>query len=61
MDVKKEIHMDMHFYNVRSQEKGSGETQASSLSSDAPKRNHFYDFHSRGEQEDSTDVFTDML
>ena len=37
---------------MRSQEKGIGQAQASGASSDAPKRNHFYGFRSRSEQEE---------
>ena len=39
---------------------GSGQTQVSG-SNEAPKKNHFYDFCSRGEQETSFDVVTGML
>ena len=47
--------------NVRSQEKGSSQAQASVPSSDSPKRNRFYALCFRGEQEESPNVFTGML
>ena len=46
--------------NLKSQDKGSGEDQAS-FSSDAPNKNHFNALHYRGEKENSPDVVTDML
>ncbi|XP_069148089.1 uncharacterized protein [Solanum lycopersicum] len=46
--------------NMNSQDKGSGQDQASG-SSDATKKNRFYAFRSRGEQEISPDVVTGML
>ena len=46
--------------NLKSQDKGSGQAQASG-SSDGPKKNHFYALHSRGEQETSLDIVTSML
>ncbi|XP_069151902.1 uncharacterized protein [Solanum lycopersicum] len=46
--------------NLKSQDKGSGQAQASG-SSDGPKKNHFYALLSKGEQETSPDVVTSML
>ena len=46
--------------NVWGQEKGSGQAQASG-SNEAPKKNRFYAFCFRGEQETSPDVVTGML
>ena len=46
--------------NLKSQDKGSGQAQASD-SSDAPQKNRFYAFSSRGEQETSPDLVTGML
>ena len=46
--------------NVRGQDNGIGQAQASG-SSDAPKKNHFYALRSRGEQESSPNVMTGML
>ena len=46
--------------NLKSQDKGSGQDQAS-FSSDAPNKNHFNALHYRGEKETSPDVVTDML
>ena len=40
------------FPNMKSQDKGSGQDQAS-VSSDVPKKNRFYALHSRGDQETS--------
>ena len=40
---------------------GSVQDQSSRPTSDAPKRNYFYDLFSRGEQEESPDVVTGML
>ena len=57
----KEGHKVRDFPNIRSQDKGSGQAQPSATSSQAPKRNHFYDLRSRGEQEKSSDVVTSML
>ena len=48
------------FPNLKSQDKGSGQAQASG-STDAPNKNLFYALHSRGEQETSPDVVTGML
>ena len=45
---------------MKGQDKGSGQTQASSFN-DSPKKNHFYALHRRGEQETSPDVVTGML
>ena len=45
--------------NLKSQDKGSSQAQASG-SSDSPK-NRFYALRSRGEQETSPDVVTSML
>ena len=50
----------MDFPNMRGQDKGSGQAQASN-SNEAPKKNHFYALRSRGEQETSPDVVTGML
>ena len=49
----------IHCTNLKGQERG-GQTQASG-SSDAHKKNHFYDLHSRGEQKTFPDVVTGML
>ena len=46
--------------NLKSQDKGLVQDQASGYS-DAPKKNHFYDLLCRGEQETSLDVMTGML
>ena len=46
--------------NLKSQVTGSGQAQTSG-SIDAPKKNRFYAFHSRGEQETSSDVVIGML
>ena len=46
--------------NLKSQEKGSGQAQASG-SSDAPKKNRFYALHSRGKKETSPEVVIGML
>lgn len=40
---------------------GSVQDQSSRPTSDAPKRNYFYDLFSRGEQEESPDVVTGMF
>ena len=48
------------YSKLKSQDKGSGQAQASG-SSDAPKKNLFNALHSRGEQETSPDVVTSML
>ena len=45
---------------MKVQYKGSGKSQANG-SNDAPKKNQFYALRSRGEQEISPDVVTDML
>ena len=45
---------------MRSQNKGSGQAQASG-SNDTPNKNHFYDVRSKGEKETSPDVVTGML
>ncbi|TMX04583.1 hypothetical protein EJD97_007266 [Solanum chilense] len=45
--------------NLKGQDKGSGQAQASNFNMDPPKKNHFYALHSRGEQESSLDVVTD--
>ena len=47
-------HKFKDFPNVKGQEKGSGKVSGSYV--DAPTNNHFYDLHSRGEQENSPDV-----
>ena len=46
--------------NLKSHDKGSVQAEASG-SSDAPKKNRFYAFCSRGEQETSRDVVNGML
>ena len=46
--------------NLKSQDKGSGQSQASG-SSDDQKKNRFYALHSRGKQETSLDVVTSMI
>ncbi|XP_069154383.1 uncharacterized protein [Solanum lycopersicum] len=46
--------------NVRGQDKGSGQVQASG-SNEAPKKNRFYALCSNSEQETSPDVVIDML
>ena len=46
--------------NLKSQDKGSGQSQAIG-SSDAPKKNRFYVVRSRGKQKTSPDVVTGML
>ena len=45
---------------MKSHDNGNGQAQASG-SSDAPKKNRFYAFCSRGEQETSRDVVNGML
>ncbi|XP_027775065.1 uncharacterized protein LOC107027508 [Solanum pennellii] len=47
--------------NIRSQEKGTGQVQASATSSEAKKRNHFYALRSSSEQEESRDMVTGMI
>ena len=47
--------------NVRGQEKGSGQAEASGSNFDVPKKNHFYTMLSKGDQEESPDVVTGML
>ena len=46
--------------NLKITDKGRGQAQETG-SSDAPKKNHFYDLRSRGEKETSPDVATGML
>ena len=46
--------------NLKSQDKGSGQAQASCFS-DVPKKNRFYALGSRGEQETFPNVVTGML
>ena len=46
--------------NLKSQDKGSGQAQASG-SSDAPNKNRFNALCSRGEQQTSPDVVTGLL
>ena len=58
---EKECHKVRDFLIVRSQEKGSVQSQSSFPSSYAPKMNRFYALHSRGEQHKSPDVVTRML
>ena len=48
------------FPNLKIQVKGIGQAQESG-SSNAPKKNRFYAFRSRGKQETSPDVVTGML
>ena len=48
------------FPNLKSQDKGSGKAQERG-SSDAQKKNRFYAFLSRGEQEIFPDIVTGML
>ena len=57
----KDVHKVIDFPNGSSQEKRIGEAKESNPSSDDPKRNQFYVLRSRGEQEESPDVVTDML
>ena len=45
---------------MKSHDNGSGQAQTCG-SSDAPKKNHFYDLRSRGEKETSPNVVTGML
>ena len=47
--------------NFKRQDKGSGQSQASGFNMDPQKNNHFYELHSRGEQESSPDVVTGMV
>ena len=47
--------------NLKGQDKGRGQAQASGSNVDSPKKNHFYALHSRGEQESSHDVVTGKL
>ncbi|XP_069143408.1 uncharacterized protein [Solanum lycopersicum] len=56
----KSVHKVREFPNVRIQDKGSGQAQASG-STKAPKKNRFYAVCCRGEQEISPDVVTSML
>ena len=53
-------HKVIYFPNVKSQDKGCGQAQKSG-SSDALKKNRFYALCSRGEQETSPDMVTNML
>ena len=53
-------HKMRYFPNLKSQDKGSGQSQASG-SSDDQKKNRFYALHSRGKQETSLDVVTSMI
>ena len=53
-------HKVRDFPNVRGQDNGSGQDQAS-YSNKAPKKNHFNAHRSRGEQETSPDVVTGIL
>ncbi|XP_069148008.1 uncharacterized protein [Solanum lycopersicum] len=57
----KEGHKVRDCPNVRSKEKGSVKAQSSGSTFYSPKKNRFYDLHSRGEQEESPDVVTGML
>ena len=56
----KSCHKLRDYPNLKSQDKGSGQAQASG-SSDAPKKNRFYALRSRGEQETSPDMVTESL
>lgn len=56
----KEGHKVRYFPNIKSQEKESGKALPSATSSEDPKRIYFYALSSRGEQEESLDVVTDM-
>ena len=47
--------------NLKRQDKGSVQAQASGSNVDAPKKNHFYSLRSGGEQEISPNVVTGML
>ena len=57
----KEGHKVRYCPNLRIQDKGSVQDQASSASLDDPKRNHFYALCSRGEQQESPHMVTSML
>ena len=57
----KEGHKVRDCPNVRSKEKGSVKAQSSGSTFYSPKKNRFYDLHSRGEQEESPDVVTGMF
>ena len=47
--------------NIRVQEKGSSQAQASVTNSDVPRKNHFYALRSKGEQKFSPDMVPIML
>lgn len=51
----------MDFSMIRGHEKQIIKTQEKDSYSDAPKKNCVYALHSRGDQEESPNVFTDML
>ena len=53
-------HKMRDYPNFKSQDKGSGQAQASG-SSDAPKKKRFYALHSIGEKHTSPDMVTDMF
>ena len=53
-------HKVSDFPNMSGQDKVSGQSQANS-SSDASKKNHFYNLRSSGAQETSSDVVTCLL
>ena len=53
-------HKIRYFPNMRSKDKGSGQSQASD-SNKTPNKNRFYSPHSTGEQETSPDVVIGML
>ena len=53
-------HKVRDYHNVRGQDKGSGQAQASG-SNEALKKNRFYALRSRGKQDTSPDVVTGIL
>ncbi|XP_015078722.1 uncharacterized protein LOC107022637 [Solanum pennellii] len=54
-------HLVKDFPMSKTQGRESYQTQASGLNCDAPRKNHFYALNSKGDQEDSPNVVTDML
>ncbi|KAH0784229.1 hypothetical protein KY290_003827 [Solanum tuberosum] len=54
-------HMRRDCPMLKTQGRENAQAQASGPNPDAPKKNHFYALQSRGDQESSPDVVTDML
>ena len=52
----KSVHKVRYFPNIKGQDKGSRQAQASSSNVDDPKKNYFYALCSKGEQESYRDV-----